>query len=306
VIRPLTIFPIAYLNGAFLPVAEALVSPLDRGFLLGDGLFETVRIDGGALIDLGPHLDRLEGSAAFFGISLPDRAELVSVFTSVITKNELHTRGAPEAALRLTVSRGIHREGPPTVLVHARRLSGGHLSKRDVGVRLYVLPFCGRGDADMVRHKSSSHVASALAEMWLLDREGGQATDEGLFVDEGGAVREGNSSNVFAIRGDTLHTPPVEAGLLPGVSRAALCAMAEDLGYNILEAPLELLELAGADEALVTSSTLHVAPAVSLDDRPIGTGKPGPRVRAIQEAFERRVQEQIGAWHREGPEQPGL
>lgn len=268
---------------------------------MGDGLFETVHVDRGAPIDLDPHLDRLEGSAAFFGIRIPDRAELLSIFTSVITNNGLNTRDAPEAALRLTVSRGVHRQGPPTLLVHARRLTEGHLSKRDLGVRLYELPFCGRGDADMVRHKSLSHVASALAEMWLLDRDGGQPRDEGLFVGGDGAVREGHSSNVFAIRGNTLHTPPVDAGLLPGVSRAALCAMAGDLGYEILEAPLSIPQLAGADEALVTSSTLHVAPIVSLDDRAIGDGKPGERVRAIQKAFERRVQDQITRWHAAGP-----
>jgi branched-chain amino acid aminotransferase len=295
---PANILPIAYLNGAYRPVAEAVVSPLDRGFLMGDGLFETLHVVRGAPIDLEPHLARLDESCEFFGISVPRRAELPEIFARVIEKNALDDHDAPEAALRLTVTRGVDRDGPATVLVHMRRLDSGHLSKRDIGVHLHVLPIGGRGDPDLVRHKSSSYVASALSDVWLRGRPGYKPTDEGLFVSSDGEVREGASCNVFAIIGTRLVTPPIEAGVLPGISRSVVCSMASEVGLELEEGSLSLRELELADEAFVTSSTLHVAPIIAVGEHGIGEGVPGGQVRSIQAAFNRRVLEQVEGWWR--------
>lgn len=299
----MNIFPVIYLNGAYVPVGEAVVSPLDRGFLMGDGLFETLHVYRGAPIDLEPHLDRLDESCDFFGISVPRRAQLPEIFARVITKNGLDVEEAPEAALRLTVSRGVNRDGPATLLVHMRMLEPGHLSKRDLGVHLHELPIKGRGGAELVRHKSSSHVASALSDVWLRGRQGYKPTDEGLFVSEDGEVREGASCNVFAIVGTGLVTPPIESGVLPGIARAVVCSMANEMGFEVEERSLTLRELKQADEAFVTSSTLHVAPIVAIGDHVIGEGTLGAKVRAIQGAFTRRVLEQVAQWrHRERPQ----
>ena len=297
---PPDIFPFAFLNGAFLPVERAVVSPLDRGFLMGDGLFETFHVFRGAPLDFEPHLGRLDGSCEFFGMTVPDRDRLPGVVRRVIKMNGLEESGAPEAALRLTMSRGAHRSGPATILIHVRRLHPGHLSKREVGVHLHQLPLSGRGDADLVQHKSSSYVASALADVWLRSRPDYKPTDEGLFVSSDLEVREGASCNVFAIVGDRLITPPIDSGVLPGISRAAVCEMAMGLGYTLEERALPLSELCAADEAFVTSSTLHVAPIVAVGERTLGSGEPGPRVRAVQGAFQERVLSQVEAWRRAG------
>ena len=295
---PSNILPVAYLNGAFLPVAEAVVSPLDRGFLMGDGLFETLHVYRGTPLDLDPHLARLDESCDFFGISVPRRSELPEIFARVINLNGLSGDGGPEFALRLTVSRGVHRAGPSTVLVHLRRLDPGHLSKREIGVHLHVLPIGGRGDAHLVRHKSSSYAASALSDVWLRARPEHKPTDEGLFVSSAGEVLEGASCNVFVLSEGCLVTPPVEAGVLPGISRSAVCSMANEMGYQLREGALLLSELEQAQEAFVTSSTLHVAPIVAVGERPIGGGTPGPGVRAIQRAFHERVLHQVADWRR--------
>ncbi|MBD89864.1 MAG: hypothetical protein CL940_05985 [Deltaproteobacteria bacterium] len=293
---PSNIFPFAYLNGAVVPVERALVSPLDRGFLMGDGLFETLHVFAGAPLDLEPHLSRLDDSCDFFGLALPTRAELPKIFGRVIASNGLVGDDAPEAALRLTVSRGVSPSGPPTVLVHLRSLDPGHLSKREVGVHLHELPLGGRGAADLVQHKSSSYAASALSDVWLRSRPDHKATDEGLFVSHDGEVREGASCNVFAISGRRMITPPVSCGILPGILRAAVCAMGSELGYEVAEATLTLDALLAADEAFVTSSTLHAAPVVAVGDRRIGTGGPGPQVLRLQASLMERAQRQVAQW----------
>ena len=293
---PSNIFPFAYLNGAVVPIERALVSPLDRGFLMGDGLFETLHIFAGAPLDLEPHLRRLDDSCDFFGLALPVRAELPEILGRVIAMNGLEGDDAPEAALRLTVSRGVSPSGPPTVLVHLRALDPGHLSKREVGVHLHRLPLGGRGAADLVQHKSSSYAASALSDVWLRSRPDHKATDEGLFVSRDGEVREGASCNVFAISGRRMITPPVSCGILPGILRSAVCAMGPELGYEVTEGTLTLDALLAADEAFVTSSTLHAAPIVAVGDRRIGAGVPGPQVLRLQTSLRERAQGQVAQW----------
>lgn len=263
---------------------------------MGDGLFETLHVFQGAPIDLEPHLVRLDESCDFFGISVPGRGDLRGIFARVIKKNGIDHSEAPETALRLTVTRGVNRTGPATLLVHLRALDPGHLSKRDLGVHLHVLAIGGRGNSELVRHKSSSYAASALSDVWIRARAGHKATDEGLFVSAQGEVREGASCNVFAISGRRLITPPIAAGVLPGVSRSRVCAMAGELGFELDEGTLSLQALQEADEAFVTSSTLHVAPIIAVDDRLIGDGAPGPQVRVVQGAFTRRVLEQVRRW----------
>ena len=164
-------------------------------------------------------------------------------------------------------------------------------------MHLHVLPFGGRGDAGLAQHKSSSHVASALAELWLRDREGSKPTDEGLFVSPEGVVREGATCNVFLLHGQTLSTPSLDSGLLAGVSRATVCSLAPSLGYEVEERTIGVEDLLSSDEAFVTSSTLHVAPVIALDEHAVSRGVPGPQVRRIQAAFQERVAAQIERWH---------
>lgn len=273
-----------HLHGRLVREEEARISPFDRGFLLGDAVFETLRAYQGRPHALDEHLARLRRSCGATRIPFPEG--LPEAVAAVLDAN-----GLDEAAVRITVSRGPGGRGaspsgagPPTVLVAATPVH--HRPEiYERGLRI-VTATRRRIDAASLEPgiKSTNYLVHVLARIEAEET----GADDALFVDPDGHVVEATQANVFAILGDALVTPPLSSGCLPGQTRAEVLALAPRAGLRPEERPLPRDELARADEAFLSASVLEIAPIVTLDDAPLGAGRPGPMVAKLRALYRGR------------------
>jgi D-alanine transaminase len=270
------------LDGAVLPLADARVSPLDRGFLFGDGVYEVAKLVAGRLVLWADHLRRLGDGLAVTrlepagGVAAIDRGcgELLAA------------AGVEEGSLYLQVTRGAGprekippRELPATVFAFVK----AHPHPEPASQRLSAISHddlrWGRCDV-----KTVSLMATVLGK--LAARDAG--ADEVLFVGPDGEVREGGSTTFLVVRDGVLITHPLGRRILPGVTRKAALAAAADLGLPVDESPPLLAERTGWQEAMLASTLLGVQPIVRLDGEPIGEGDPGPWTRRLAAAVAER------------------
>jgi branched-subunit amino acid aminotransferase/4-amino-4-deoxychorismate lyase len=249
-------------NGRLFAPREATVSALDAGFLLGDGLFESLRAGNGCAYLLDRHLARLHDAARDLEFArMPSTEEMAEQVGETLERAELE-----EAYLRITVTRGSGAlalappDGPPTVVIAA--LPAPPRLDPKVGMAVALLGPAGeRGP----KAKSTSRQSAVLAKR-RAQRAGG---DEGIYVSGRGHVLEGTSSNVFAAIDGALITPPAE-DCLPGITRGRLIELARQEGLDVREAPLTSERLLGADEAFVTNAVQGLRAIRSIDGHAIG------------------------------------
>lgn len=270
---------IVHLNGALVPEHDARVSPFDRGLLLGDGVFETLRAYAGRPFALDEHLARLRGSCAVARLPMPD--DLPRRIDETLRANGLD-RGA-DAAVRVTLTRGPGGRGaspkgagPPTILVTAVPIEPRPEAERGLRVATAARPA-----GAMAGVKAIDYLSNVVARIEAEEK----GADDALFVDRDGFVVEATQANVLAIVGDDLVTPPLASGCLPGVTRAALLRLAPDAGLRASERPLRVADLQQADEVLLSGSVSEVLPVVEVDGARIGDGQPGRRTRALRQAY---------------------
>ncbi len=271
-----------WLNGDLVAADAARIDPRDRGFLLGDGVFETFAAADGYVYRLAEHLARLRAGAALLGIPAPaDDDDVVRAVQAVLEANGL-ARG--RAALRLTLSHGVGQRGllapaepHPTLLLTA--------------VAASVPPETMTAVTATVRRNEQSP-AAAIKHMSYLDNviarneAAARGADEALMLNTAGNIAEASAANVFAIDfGGTLATPALTEGALPGVTRQAVIELAAGLDLGVRETILPVERFAEADEAFLTNSLIGVCPLVALDGRPIGDGTGGPATRALTRAY---------------------
>lgn len=273
---------VVYLNGEFIPRAEARVSAFDRGFLYGDALFETIRAYAGKPFLLDEHLARMANSAQELGILAPDRDELIRAIQTLIERN-----GLADAYIRITISRGIHagtlapdKPTVPTVLVEARQLHPYPLELYARGAKLTVSSFTHDSASRVRRHKTTSYITSVLARREAKER----GADEALLLDSAGHVAEGATSNIFCVVRGNLVTPPLDMNILPGVTRAAVIRLSRDAGIDVNEVRFGIAELAGADEIFLTNSLMELMPVRAVDESPV-RNCPGQVVRDLAERY---------------------
>jgi branched-subunit amino acid aminotransferase/4-amino-4-deoxychorismate lyase len=273
-----------WLNGRIVPGGRARLPVAERGLLYGDGLFETTRVYRGHAFLLPRHLARLRRSARTFGIPVrgSDR------YWRAVIRRLLATNHLTDAAVRLTVTRGTaeglvpSRRPRPTLLVQTRPLEPGLEEAQERGVAACLLPF-DRGPEFFATHKTLAYLPAVLGR-----REAKrQGTHEGLHVTPDGLITEATTANVFVWHRDRLRTP--RAGVLPGVTRGLVIDLARALGYRVEEKPLPRSLLHRADEVFLTSSVVEVLPLSRIGSHRVGTGRPGPVSRALQEAYRARV-----------------
>lgn len=265
-----------WLNGGLVPEAEARISVLDRGFTLGDGLFETMRAYGGRVFRLKGHLDRLTRSASRIGLPLP--GDLFPAVTETLEANRLS-----EAALRLTVSRG---PSPPGLLPSAEPTPTCVITARpapEPPVTLRAATASGRLNehAPAAGLKRLGYLDSIVAVMEA--RAAGH--DDALLLDTAGHVAQGTASNIFVLAGGVLRTPPTSCGILAGITRAAVLEIAGALDVPVTEESIDPHTLSTAEEAFLTSTLREVVPLTAVDGRSIGRGVPGPLTRKIQQSY---------------------
>lgn len=284
------------LDGALVPPEEARVSIFDRGFLYGDSIYEVIRTYGGRPFELPRHLDRLEGSAARIALSLPWSRERITAELS----RTLAAAGNPESQVRLVVTRGSGDLGldpalaaHPMALLIVTALHGPPASAYRDGVKAQLVGM-QRDRAVDPRAKTGNYLTNLLALKTA--REAGAY--EALLVDREGRVTEGTQSNLFVFRGGELQTPPIETGILEGITRAVVVEVARSLGIPFREVELFPDDVLSADEAMVTGSVRELVPVVrvAIDDReqPIGGGGVGPVVRRLHAAFRERAWRSVG------------
>lgn len=249
-------------NGRLFAAREATVSALDAGFLLGDGLFESLRADNGFAYLLDRHLARLRDAARDLEFArMPSVEEMAEQVGETLERAELQ-----DAYLRITVTRGSGEvalappSGPPTVVIAA--LPAPPRLDPNVGMAVALLgPPGERGP----KAKSTSRQSAVLAKR-RAQKAGG---DEGIYVSGCGHVLEGTSSNVFAVREGCLITPPAE-DCLPGITRGRLIELARREGLDVREASLTSERLLSSDEAFVTNAVQGLRAIGSVDGRPVG------------------------------------
>jgi len=280
-----TVGSYVHLDGRLVPAAQARVKAFDRGFLYGDGLFETLRIYRGQPFAMPAHFERMQAAATVLGLRLPKRPWAQDV-AALVQRNGMDDA---DGWVRITVTRGAGTPGlvppprlQPTVLMFTGRLAPAVKRAQRDGVRVVLLPFARRGF--LAELKLLDYVPGILGRRLAARRD----AYEGLYVDADGYVTEAATANVFAWDGRRLMTPPVD-GILPGVTRRLVIELATADGLRVVERRLKATELLAAQEAFLTSSTAEVVPIVSVDARRIGDGAVGPRVRRLQDLYRQLV-----------------
>ena len=288
-----------WVDGHLLSAEGAHLSVFDRGFQLGDGVFETLRVRAGQPTELAEHIARLRRSADGLAIALPDDIErrLATGIAALLAADRLD---GPEgdASVRITVSRGpFRRRGllPPdevvaaTVAIQAWPVVPASAEHLERGLHL-IASAVRRDPADplaSIKTTSRAHYVYARLEA----RRAG--ADDALFLTIDGDLSEGTTANIFLVRLATdgvheLATPSLDCAILPGTTRSWLLAWAARVGLRPFEGRLSRNDLAMADEAFLSSSVAGVLPVTRFEGRPIGTGRPGPwtrRARADREAM---------------------
>lgn len=279
------------LDGRLLPPGEARLPVQDRGLLLGDSVYEVLRTYGGRPFEQALHLARLARSAALAGLDLPwDEArcarELERTLAASLGGDAPDPEAAPwnagERSLRVLMTRGGGEQAPevpPAAVIIAEPLRAPPLAAYREGVKLLLV------EADRGRVDPAAKSGNRLTHVLALRAARAAAAHEALFVDAAGRVTEGTSSNLFAVRAGRLVTPPLAAGILEGVTRGVVLALARRSGLPVEEAPLRADELARADELFITSTAREVLPATRLGDAAVGDGRPGPVTLALHRAF---------------------
>jgi branched-chain amino acid aminotransferase len=275
----------ASVDGQIVPADEARVSVLDNGFTFGDGVYETLRTYAGRPFRLDRHLERLRGSAARLGIALAlGDGELTRRLEALLAR-----AANPESYIRLIVTRGVgdisynfDRVKGPTVVMAVKPFPAYPEHHFRDGVDAIV---------SSIRRNHPQALDPAIKSCNLLNnilavREAqARGVGEAILLNQAGDVAEGASTNVFAVRAGALVTPPLDAGILAGITRDVVIELGRRRGLDVREERLALSALLGADEAFLTSTTRELAPLRSVDGRPIGSGRPGPTTLALLSAF---------------------
>ncbi len=288
-----------WVDGRVMPADGPHLSAFDRGFQLGDGIFETMRARAGHVTELEQHLARLHRSAAGLELPLPDDvdARLAAGIGSLLAAEGLDGPDA-DASIRITVSRGTFRargvlpadEGAAATLVVQAwpviAAPAGHLER---GLHLVASRVRRDPQSPLAALKTTSRAEYVYAR--LEARRAG--ADDALFLTVDDHLSESTSANLFLIRtaadgSEELATPSLDCAILPGTTRSWLLAWAARIGLRPLESRLTTSDLAGASEAFLSSSVAGILPVTAFDGAPIGTGRPGPwtmRARADREAM---------------------
>jgi branched-chain amino acid aminotransferase len=284
---------LVWLNGRLVPAAAARVSALDRGLLHGDGVYETWRTYGGRPFAVAAHLRRMAAAARALRLPPPGPpARWERATRLLVSRNAL-----ADAAVRLTVTRGAAgdalyptRRVSPTRLLTVRRLPPDLARRQRDGVAVVLLPFPREVAPPWAGMKLIGNASAVVGRLVIARRR----ADEGLYVNAAREVTEGTTTNLFLLERGALVTPPLSAGLLPGVTRALVIRLARRAGLAVREEPVTPARLRAAAEAFLTASTVEILPVVRLDGHPLAAGRPGAVTRLLQARYAAHVAATLG------------
>jgi branched-chain amino acid aminotransferase len=281
-------------NGRVFDQEHATISVFDHGFLYGEGVYETLRTYNGQPFLFDRHMQRLRKSAGMLALDVPlSDADIDARFRDTMRVAGLGDAANREAYIRILVTRGIGEltydpAATPTpstvVIVKPHVHPPAEIFDRGVTVSLVPIVRNHPGSVNPLI-KSNNLLNNALAMQEAVRR----GSFEGVMRNYRGELAECTQSNLFIVRDGAVLTPPIDAGLLPGITRAFLFEVGRDAGIPVREAVLRDDDLLGANEAFLTSTTREVVPIVRVDDRTIGAGRPGPITRALLDGYRGRA-----------------
>jgi D-alanine transaminase len=274
---------IAYVNGSFVPLTEAKISILDRGFLFADGIYEVAAVLDGKLVDNASHLARLKRSVGEISLALPETLERIEeIQKELVARNHL-----VNGMVYLEVTRGADKgrdfafpkgDVSPTLIMFVTVKDIVKAPSAEAGIGIITVP-----DLRWVRRdiKSVALLAQVLAKQAAAEAGAGEA-----WMIEDGKVTEGGSSSAFILtKDDVLVTRQNGSEILPGCTRKAVVKLAEERQLRVEERPFTIEEALAAKEVFITSATLFVQPVVSIDGKKVADGKPGPMTRRLREIY---------------------
>jgi D-alanine transaminase len=273
---------IAYVNGSYLPLSEAKVSILDRGFLFADGIYEVSAVLEGKLVDNDSHLARLKRSVGEISLALPESLERITeIQHELIARNGVEnglvyievTRGA-DVGRDFAFPKGVK----PTLVMFTSVKDIVNAPAAKTGIGVITVPDIRWARRDI---KSVALLAQVLAKQAASEAGAGEA-----WMIEDGAVTEGGSSSAFILtQNDVLVTRQNSSSILPGCTRKAVVKLAEERQLRIEERPFTIQEALAAKEAFITSASTFVQPVISIDGKTIANGKPGPMATQLREIY---------------------
>lgn len=274
---------IVYVNGSFVPEAEAVVSVFDRGFLMADGVYEVTSVLDGKLIDFAGHCVRLARSLSELEIANPHTdAEWLALFRAIVAQNAV-----VDGMVYLQVTRGNPGDrdfafpGPevtPTVVMFTQSKPGlAENPAAKVGMKVIGVPDIRWGRRDI---KTVQLLYPSMAKMMAKKAH----VDDCWFVEDG-AVTEGTSNNAYIVKGNRIITRALSPDILHGITRAAVLRFASEAQMEVEERAFTIAEAQAADEAFVTSASAFVMPVVEIDGAAVGSGKPGAVVARLREIY---------------------
>ena len=280
---------IVFLNGSLVPAQEAKASPLDRGFLYGYGLFETMRSYKGRVFRLQRHLARLKRSAAMLALA----SELEAYDLEQAVYDTVEANRLDDARIRLTVSAGLGERGlaPPslgliTVMVSAEKLDLPPPQVYRRGIRAAIVGTRRNSLSPLSQVKTTSYLDNFVAYSQAV----ALGAEEAILLNEKGFIAECSTSNIFLVAGGLLLTPSEESGILPGITREAVLELAQALGIEAVEGEIPVPRLLQAEEAFLTTSVREIVPITSVDGRPVSSGRPGAVTKRLMAAYKELVE----------------
>lgn len=285
-----------YINGEFFPRPEAKISVFDSGFLVGDGIWEGIRLHHGSLAFLDRHLDRLFAGAAAISLDIGmDRGGVAAALRETIARNDMHDN----VHVRLMITRGDKKTpsqhpsncvGGPNIVIIAE-YKAADPDVRDRGISLFTATV-RRPAPDMLDQKLNCH--SKLHEVIALIQATNAGADEALMLDPTGAVATCNATNFFIVRKGEVYTSTGQYNL-NGITSALVVEVADAAGIPTHRMPFSLTDVYAADEAFVTGTFGGLTPVHTIDGRTIGDGSQGPMTKRLRDLYHEAVAAEVGA-----------
>jgi len=278
-----------YISGKLLDKADARVSVYDHGLLYGDGVFEGIRSYSGHVFKLKEHVDRLFESARSIHLTIPmGRDALAAAVIETLAANKL-----VDAYIRVVVTRGAGSLGldprkttDPQVIIITDAISLYPAELYENGLKIVTASTMRNHPAALnPRIKSLNYLNNIMAKVEAVNA----GCLEALMLNHKGEVAECTGDNLFIVRRGELHTPPIDAGILEGITRDTVIELAQAAGLTVNERAMDRHDIYTADECFLTGTAAEVIPVVECDGRKIGEGKPGPVTRDLLQRFHRLV-----------------
>lgn len=276
-----------YIDGVYYPKSQAKISVYDHGLLYGDGVFEGIRAYNGVVFKLREHISRLYRSALALKLAIPLTEEgMIQAVLKTLRKNDLR-----DAYIRLIVTRGIGDLGldprkcpKPAIIIITDTISIMSSKAKEKGIST-MITWVRRNSVDATTHeiKSLNYLNSVLAKMEASAND----VDEAICLDKNGFVSEGVGENLFLIKEGKIYTPPSSSGALAGITAQLVTRLAENLGYCVTETNITPFQLFTAEEAFFTGTAAEIVPIREVNERKIGSGKPGAITKKLMDAFQK-------------------